>query len=228
MAFSLARGTGPRARRGRPMRILLRQLEKAAENRLGLMDFSCIIGLLGTNKHAREWNPQNIITTARPMITPILSKGTDDMREDMTMAEDIAAFDEDQDLDRDGTDLVDFFIKRDGVEFAGTHLLIDLWGATNLCDVEFIEQTLKQAALEAKATILHAHMHHFSPNGGVSGVVVLAESHISIHTWPERDFAALDVFMCGECNPYDAIAVLKAAFKPDSIHLNESRRGLTL
>ena len=51
------------------------------------------------------------------------------------------------------------------------------------------------------ATILHGHFHHFGPNSGVSGVLVLAESHVSIHTWPERDYAALDIFVCGDCNP---------------------------
>ena len=64
------------------------------------------------------------------------------------------------------------------------------------------------------------------PNGGVSGVVVLAESHISIHTWPERDFAAVDIFMCGACDPHHSIPVLQAAFKPSRVSLDEQRRGL--
>ena len=120
----------------------------------------------------------------------------------------------------------DYFVQKDGVKFAGTHLLIDLWGATNLADPEHIDVALREAAITAGATILHSHFHHFSPNGGVSGVVVLAESHISIHTWPERDFAAVDIFMCGACNPYESLPVLKAAFKPTDIRLGEQRRGL--
>jgi S-adenosylmethionine decarboxylase len=120
----------------------------------------------------------------------------------------------------------DYFVQKDGVKFAGTHLLIDLWGASNLCDPKHIDQALRDAAEAAGATILHGHFHHFSPNGGVSGVLVLAESHISIHTWPERDFAAIDIFMCGACNPYDSLAALKAAFQPSSINLGEQRRGL--
>jgi S-adenosylmethionine decarboxylase len=60
----------------------------------------------------------------------------------------------------------------------------------------------------------------------VSGVLVLAESHISIHTWPERDFAAVDIFMCGCCNPYHSLPVLKDVFAPKSILLSEQRRGL--
>jgi len=119
----------------------------------------------------------------------------------------------------------DYFVERNGVKFAGTHLLVDLWGATNLCDPELIDAALREAAEAAGATILHSHFHHFSPNGGVSGVLVLAESHISIHTWPERDFAAVDIFLCGECNPHDAIPVLQAAFEPARVDLDEQRRG---
>ena len=120
----------------------------------------------------------------------------------------------------------DYFVERDGMKFAGMHLLVDLWGATNLDDPAHIDVALRDAALIAGATILHSHFHHFTPNGGVSGVVVLAESHISIHTWPERDFASIDIFMCGACNPYDGLPALKAAFTPASINLSENRRGL--
>lgn len=129
----------------------------------------------------------------------------------------------------DGAELPkDYFVERNGVRFAGTHLLIDLWGASNLDQPALIDEALRTAAIEAGATILHSHFHHFSPNGGVSGVVVLAESHISIHTWPERDFAAVDIFMCGTCDPYLSIPVLKKAFTPTSIHLGEQRRGLVV
>ena len=120
----------------------------------------------------------------------------------------------------------DYFVEKDGVKFAGTHLLVDLWGASNLADPAHIDRALRDAAEAAGATILHGHFHHFSPNGGVSGVLVLAESHISIHTWPERNFAAIDIFMCGACNPYHGIPALKAAFQPESINLGEQRRGL--
>jgi S-adenosylmethionine decarboxylase len=120
----------------------------------------------------------------------------------------------------------DYFVEKDGVKFAGTHLLVDLWGARNLCNPETIDIALREAAEAANATVLHTHFHHFGPDGGVSGVIVLAESHISIHTWPERDFAAIDIFMCGSCDPYKSLPVLKAAFSPASIHLGEQRRGL--
>ncbi len=119
----------------------------------------------------------------------------------------------------------DYFVEKNGVKFAGTHLLVDLWGATNLCDPELIDHALREAAEAAGATILHSHFHHFSPNGGVSGVLVLAESHISIHTWPERDFAAIDIFMCGACDPHLSIPALKEAFKPATVNLDEQWRG---
>ena len=120
----------------------------------------------------------------------------------------------------------DYFVEKDGLKFAGTHLLLDMWGAKNLGDEVLIERALRQGAIAAGATTLHVHLKKFGEEGGVSGVLVLAESHISIHTWPERGFAAIDIFMCGKCNPYDAIPVLKEAFAPEFVQLNEQRRGL--
>ena len=120
----------------------------------------------------------------------------------------------------------DYFVERNGLRYAGTHLLVDLWKAHNLDNLELIDQMLREAAAVAGATLLHIHLHHFSPNGGVSGVAVLAESHISIHTWPEREFAAIDIFMCGACDPYKAIPVLRRMLATDWVQLNEQRRGL--
>jgi S-adenosylmethionine decarboxylase len=120
----------------------------------------------------------------------------------------------------------DYFVERDGVRFAGAHLLVDLWGAKRLDDPVYIDAALRAAAEAAGATILHGHFHHFSPNGGVSGVLVLAESHISIHTWPERDFAALDIFMCGACDPRKSIPVLERAFAPERAEVEERLRGV--
>lgn len=127
--------------------------------------------------------------------------------------------------DAAGEEQKDYFVEKDGERFAGTHLLVDLWGANNLSDPELIDRALCAAAVRAGATILHSHFHHFTPNGGVSGVVVLAESHISIHTWPERAFAAVDIFMCGACDPHDAVPVLRETFRPERVDLNEERRG---
>ncbi|WP_147093811.1 adenosylmethionine decarboxylase [Swaminathania salitolerans] len=119
----------------------------------------------------------------------------------------------------------DYFIERDGERFAGHHLLIDFWDATNLDDPAAIDATLCEAAVTAGATILHSHFHHFTPNAGVSGVIVLAESHISIHTWPERNFAAVDVFMCGACDPNLTIPVMQRLFQAGRVVSEEVRRG---
>ena len=123
---------------------------------------------------------------------------------------------------------MDYFVEKDGVRFAGTHLIIDLWGATNLDDPAHIDDVLREAAIATGATILHGHFHHFQPNGGVSGVLVLAESHVSIHTWPEKAFAALDIFVCGVCDPYKAIPLLKKGFLPERVQLGEHRRGISV
>ena len=119
----------------------------------------------------------------------------------------------------------DYFVEKDGVKFAGTHLLLDLWGASNLTDPELIDRALRDAAEAANATILHSHFHHFGPDGGVSGVLVLAESHISIHTWPDAGYAALDVFMCGSADPDACIPVLREAFGAKRVAVNELLRG---
>jgi len=127
---------------------------------------------------------------------------------------------------RSAPETKDYFVQRNGCRFAGTHLIIDLWGATNLGDPAHIDAVLREAAIATRATILHGHFHHFSPNGGVSGVLVLAESHVSIHTWPERDYAAIDIFVCGECDPYLALPALKKGFLPERVQLAEHKRGL--
>jgi S-adenosylmethionine decarboxylase len=71
-------------------------------------------------------------------------------------------------------------------------------------------------------------LHHFTPNGGISGVAVLAESHISVHTWPERNFAAFDVFMCGDAEPEATIPVFRDAFQPEKISISEHLRGVNM
>jgi S-adenosylmethionine decarboxylase len=120
----------------------------------------------------------------------------------------------------------DHFIRRDGVTFAGTHLIIDLWGAKGLGDLARMETALRECVSASGATLLHIHLHHFTPSCGISGVAVLAESHISVHTWPERDYAAFDVFMCGDAQPHRAIAVLEAVFAPARTQVTEIQRGM--
>ena len=119
----------------------------------------------------------------------------------------------------------DHFVVRNGVRCAGAHLIIDLYEAERLDDLEHIEAALRRCVEASGATLLHIHLHHFEPNGGVSGVAVLAESHISIHTWPERGYAALDAFMCGDAEPTACVPILREAFKPKRIAVSEILRG---
>lgn len=119
----------------------------------------------------------------------------------------------------------DHFITREGVRCAGAHIIIDLMEAEGLDDLELMEASLRECVEEAKATLLHIHLHHFTPNGGISGVAVLAESHISVHSWPEVGYAAFDVFMCGDSKPEKAIEVLKRAFKPGRVAVHTHLRG---
>jgi S-adenosylmethionine decarboxylase len=123
-------------------------------------------------------------------------------------------------------DSKDHFITKNGVTFAGSHLIIDFWEAEGLDSKDRIEQAMIDAVEAAGATLLHIHLHTFTPSGGVSGVAVLAESHISVHTWPERGYAAFDVFMCGSTDTRKALSVLKQAFAPKRVVLGEHKRGV--
>ncbi len=107
----------------------------------------------------------------------------------------------------------------------GTHVLIDFWGAVGLQDINLIEQSMRSAAKACGATVLQVNLHEFGPGYGITGAAILAESHITIHTWPEIEYAALDVFMCGDCDPSKAIEPLMRFFKPADMRVNEVERG---
>lgn len=109
--------------------------------------------------------------------------------------------------------------------YAGQHFIVDFWGQNFLTDAKVIEQSLLDAANIAGATVLHIHLHKFSNAGGVTGVALLAESHISVHTWPENNFAAFDIFMCGEAKPEKAVDLLRKVFQPDKVEITKLFRG---
>jgi S-adenosylmethionine decarboxylase len=116
-----------------------------------------------------------------------------------------------------------------GTDFqaSGLHLLADLRGVDPalLRDAAAIDALLRRAALAAGARILHGHFHRFGAGGGVTGVLLLAESHVSIHTWPESGFAAVDIFMCGSARPRVALEVIEAELKALSCELRTIARG---
>jgi S-adenosylmethionine decarboxylase len=110
----------------------------------------------------------------------------------------------------------------------GRHLLIELQDCDKevLNDLSFLRETMLAAAVACGATVMGESFHRFSPQG-VSGVVVIAESHLSIHTWPEYGYAAVDVFTCGTTvEPRKAAEVLIEGLGAKSHSLMEIQRGL--
>ncbi|MFH1459718.1 MAG: adenosylmethionine decarboxylase [Candidatus Omnitrophota bacterium] len=112
------------------------------------------------------------------------------------------------------------------MRYAGSHLIIELWDADNLDSISKIKKIFKDAIKACGATLLRMDMHKFSPYGGVSGMAIIAESHLSIHSWPEYKYAAIDVFVCGNVDPYKAIPVLRKGFKTKNIQVVEVKRGI--
>ncbi len=110
----------------------------------------------------------------------------------------------------------------------GTHLLLELKECNSkvLNDLKKVQDILVSAAKEAKATIIDTSFHKFSPFG-ISGIVVIAESHLSVHTWPEYGYAAIDIFTCGEVlNPESAARHMIQKFQSKDPSLVEMKRGL--
>ena len=114
------------------------------------------------------------------------------------------------------------------MRYLGTHLILDFFGATNLTNIDLIKNILQESSEKIGATVLDVQTHYFEPQGGVSGVALLAESHMSIHTWPENNYAAIDIFVCGDMDPSLGIETLKVAFSPTSIQCTEIKRGILI
>lgn len=110
-------------------------------------------------------------------------------------------------------------------EAAGRHLLAELDRCARLPDVDVLARLLRAAAEAGCGTVLAVHTHDFGTSGGVAGIALLAESHISVHTWPEFSYAAVDVFMCGKtARPEAALEVLVQALGADRIRLQRIDR----
>ena len=108
----------------------------------------------------------------------------------------------------------------------GNHILIEFMNCDPeiLNDVAKIEKNMVDAASKAGATVINSTFHHFSPYG-VSGVVVIQESHLAIHTWPEWGYSAVDLFTCGEIDAWISFDYLKNCFGSDSYSAIEMKRG---
>lgn len=109
----------------------------------------------------------------------------------------------------------------------GTHLIVECYVTDTelLKNVEQLETLLKNAALSAGATLLNSYFHKFEKGEGVTGFVALAESHLSIHTWPECNYMALDVFMCGKCNPQTSVDYIGNQVEMTKIEIRRIMRG---
>jgi len=110
----------------------------------------------------------------------------------------------------------------------GRHVLAEVYGCTAeiLNDINLVEKIMVKAALAAGAEIREVAFHKFSPQG-VSGVVVISESHLAIHTWPELGYAAVDVFTCGDSvDPWVSCNYIKHEFSAQRMEAKEVRRGV--
>lgn len=114
------------------------------------------------------------------------------------------------------------------MEALGRQILVEFYDceSDSINDVSFIEASFLEATRASGATIISHNFHKFSPHG-VSGVVVIAESHVSIHSWPEYNYAAVDIFTCGDSiDPWVIQEHLKEAFKSQNTSSMEMKRGM--
>ncbi len=110
----------------------------------------------------------------------------------------------------------------------GRHILAEFYGCPGdiISDLEQIKQAMVTAALKAGAEVKETVFHQFSPQG-VSGVVVISESHLAIHTWPEFGYAAVDIFTCGQTvDPWVSCNYLKEIFLAQNMSAREIKRGI--
>ena len=112
----------------------------------------------------------------------------------------------------------------------GRHLILELWGcdAESINSIATIERAMTDTVEACGATLLDLRVYPFTPIG-VTGVAILSESHMMIHTWPEHGYAAVDVFTCGyHTDPAEAVPVLRRYFHPERIQVMEMNRGLII
>lgn len=115
------------------------------------------------------------------------------------------------------------------MDAVGKHLILELKDCDRkrLSDRDFLKDTLLSACRVAGATILSESFHSFPPYGGVSGVVIIAESHFSVHTWPEYCYAAIDIFTCGNnLHPGKAVELLVRELQARDHSILELNRGI--
>lgn len=108
--------------------------------------------------------------------------------------------------------------------YAGTHLLIDFWHSKKIEKKDYLERLLSKGAEESGANLLSIKIHKFEPEG-ITGVATLSESHIAIHTWPEINYIAIDIFTCGNALPEKALQFFKEELLPKKVIIKKIKRG---
>ena len=107
----------------------------------------------------------------------------------------------------------------------GRHVILEMWGCDNLESVDTAERALREMVVALDVNLLDLRVYPFSPVG-VTGIAIVSESHLVIHTWPEYGYAAVDIFTCGAVrDPQDAVNVLRRLFTPERIGVMEINRG---
>ena len=107
----------------------------------------------------------------------------------------------------------------------GRHIILEMWGCQNLESVQTAEQALREMVDALDVNLLDLHVYPFSPVG-VTGMAIISESHLAIHTWPEHGYAAVDIFTCGAPrDPQDAVDVLRRHYAPERVGAMEINRG---
>ena len=110
-------------------------------------------------------------------------------------------------------------------KYAGIHLIAEFWNGRIIENPKEIKKILIKSVKEAKSTPLEVIIHRFSP-WGLTGVVLLAESHVALHSWPEFNYLAVDIFTCGDwAKPEKALQYLKKIFKPKRVEIKKIKRG---
>ncbi len=110
--------------------------------------------------------------------------------------------------------------------FAGRHMIFDVFGSPYCNNQNHVEQVMKQAIVSVGATILYSHFHDFGDGGGFTGVLVLSESHASVHPWPEVNLMTFDIYMCGICDPHQAMMTIIDNVKAQDVKITTLKRGI--
>jgi len=110
----------------------------------------------------------------------------------------------------------------------GQHLLIECRGQHSKLQSDDLNTLMNDAANAGRANVLASHFHEFGGHGGITGVLLLAESHITVHTWPEIHYAAFDIFMCGHSQAEKAAIVIANLFPEDDVCIKSIDRGLSV